>query len=589
MFESYMITLTDYSNKYTFINYLEKQNIMHKVLDSVQMFLVNATQSQIRNIIQLKYIATVAKDELVPIHLEPTNNTSKINDTNMKKSTRKFKFDPDETEILNWGIEEMNASCLWKIGVTGKGIKVAVIDSGVGPRQGIDVAQYVTFTQGTPNDINGHGTSVASLIKGLEDFGFETGIFGVAYDCELYSLKVAQGDELQNNEKFIFPLIEAINWCIENKIRVANISIGVRKEVVSNAVYQLLNEAIKKALNAGVILVTISGNRGSEIDTVPGIMEGLIVIGSINKEEERSSFSSYGPTLDFVAAGEDVETMSINNSIKIVNGTSFAAPQVTGLIALILSQNPLLTPKEVKDILIKSAKDILPQGYDIYTGYGAVKAPISKPKRLVNTNQITYQSGQAGNIEFKAQDDERSVAYLDVDVTIEYPDYSMMNKRLVTNTEGIVNIPFVTDKDDQKEGEIVLNQMGNYSIRGTFIGNCCNCTGSQQPSTNINVVLNTLHACIKRIYKTCNFNGYCIEVEVKNGQNSPVENTIAKLIGFNCKEYVNIDTKNTNKSGIVTLYISQCTYFSYKSLCIKLRKEGYKEAIIKCIEKAIYY
>lgn len=583
MFKSYMISLNNYSNKYTFINYLENQNIIYKILNSIQMFLVNASKFQIQNISKLEYIAIIAEDESVSIELGATNNKSKIKEVNKQASIRKLKFDPDESEILNWGIEEMNANCLWNRDVTGKGIKVAVIDSGVGPRQGIKVKESVTFIKGTSNDINGHGTSVASIINGLEDFGFETGIYGVAYDCELYSLKIVQGEELENDEKIIFPMIEAINWCIENKINIANMSIGVKKQFISNKLYQLLNEAIQKAIKAGIVIVCASGNTGKEIDEVPALIDGVMVIGSINKQDQRSPFSSFGSKLDFIAPGEQVETMSINNSIKTVNGTSFSTPQVTGLIALILSQNPLLTPKEVRDILIRYVRDIQPPGYDIYTGYGTVKAPIGQTKRSVSTNQIIYQIGQSGNIEFKAQDDDRAVAYLDVEVAISFPDNTLMNHKLRTNKDGVVNIEFATDKNDLQNGQILLNKIGEYNIRGIFIGTCCNCTGSKQPSTNINVISNTLSACIKKIYRTCNFRGYYIEVEVTNRQNSPVENVTAELIGISCEGVRKLQTETTNKKGIVTLCISDWVYFSYKTLCIKFTKEGYKEFTVKCI------
>ena len=284
-----------------------------------------------------------------------------------------------------------------KLGFTGDGIGIAIIDSGVtnwhddlGADRVAHFADFVTYLP-QPHDEYGHGTHVAGIIAGN---GYDSGGArrGVAPGVSLVVLKVldAQGDGYISN------VIAAIDYVIEQRarfnIRVLNLSVaaGVYESFTTDP----FTLAAKRAFDAGIVVVTSAGNLGRSESgqvqsggiTAPGNAPWVLTVGASNhqrtvvrSDDTVAPFSSRGPTRvdramkpDLVAPGVGIESLAAAGSTIYeanprarlagsidtatlpylsMTGTSMAAPVVTGTIALMLQANPDLTPNLVKGIL----------------------------------------------------------------------------------------------------------------------------------------------------------------------------------------------------------------------------------------------
>ena len=135
---------------------------------------------------------------------------------------------------------------------------------------------------------------------------------------------------------------------------------GYFEELHSTVLEDAINTAIKSGRNGkGMVVVFASGNYNiPTVDYPASFSPDILVVGSIDSSNKRSSFSSYGTCVDVVAPGSDIWSTLPNNQTGNMSGTSMAAPHVAGLAALIISVNPNLTGKEVVDIIEKTAQKV---------------------------------------------------------------------------------------------------------------------------------------------------------------------------------------------------------------------------------------
>jgi len=320
-------------------------------------------------------------------------------------------------------------------GYRGAGVGVAVIDSGitswhadltylgssslVRTKNSQRVPAFVDFVNGrtSPYDDSGHGTHVSGIIagNGFDSLGTRAGI---APDAHIVSLKVLD----QNGSGVISDVIAALDWAVANKaaynLRVVNLSVGAA--VTESYKTDPLTLAAKRAVDAGIVVVTAAGNLGKNrlgqiqygAISAPGNAPWVLTVGASSHEgtvsradDVMASFSSRGPSAidfeakpDIVAPG--VGTTSLSDPLSLMyatkatsllsgslfvnykpylslSGTSMAAPVVTGTVALMLQANPTLTPNLVKAILEYTAQvypgyDALTQGAGFLNTKGAV-------------------------------------------------------------------------------------------------------------------------------------------------------------------------------------------------------------------------
>jgi subtilisin family serine protease len=277
----------------------------------------------------------------------------------------------------NWGLDAINAPEVWNQNITGNGIVVAVLDTGVdythpdlddniwrNPGEiagnGIDDDRngYIDDIRGwdfVSNDNNpmdmsyrGHGTHIAGAIAAeRNDFG----ITGVAPNAKIMPVRVlpAFGDGEWNN------VAAGIRYAADNGANVINLSIG-------NEFYpsNLVNDAIEYANNKGSVVVIAAGNSGFSQPDYParnadrwGIAVGSI---DINGRMADTSNGAGSTPLDYVVApGVDISSTTPYNTYDTLTGTSFATPHVAGVAALVLNANPALTPAQVEYILTTTA------------------------------------------------------------------------------------------------------------------------------------------------------------------------------------------------------------------------------------------
>ncbi len=291
------------------------------------------------------------------------------------------RVEPDSTiqiseQKVGWGYHKIQANRSKESGWTGKGIKIGIVDTGIHTNHpDLKVAGGISFVKGEPSyeDEEGHGTHVAGIIAAQDN---TIGTLGIAPDAEIYAIKALDrlGDGNQSD------IVAAIEWAITKELDIVNLSISA-----PNGSY-LLNEAIRKAYNAGIILVAASGNSLQSNTTIQDVLyparyPEVIAVGAIGEKHQLASFSYFGQSLDFVAPGEKIYSTyngmidGVFHDYAYMNGTSMAAPYVAGIAALYKQAYPQLNNKAIREMMQRNALDLGEVGKDIYYGYGLVQAP----------------------------------------------------------------------------------------------------------------------------------------------------------------------------------------------------------------------
>jgi len=220
---------------------------------------------------------------------------------------------------------------------------------------------------GDPMDENGHGTHCAGII-GAEG-GNEIGISGVNWKVKIMPLKFMNASGFGTGKN----AIEAINYVIDRKragvnVRVISASWGTRLRS------RALEDVIRKAHEAGILLVAASGNDGINTDHLPQYPAGydlgnLISVAALNRKDELASFSNYGAkSVHLAAPGANILSTWLGNEYEEHSGTSMATPMVSGVAALVLSRRPQLSVAELRSILLRAVDKISHLNGKVSTG-----------------------------------------------------------------------------------------------------------------------------------------------------------------------------------------------------------------------------
>ena len=238
------------------------------------------------------------------------------------------------SQTIPWGITRVRAQEAWTH-TRGAGINVGVIDSGVDTDHPDLIAAIAGGYNaldgedtGVYEDLLGHGTHVAGTIAAADN---GVGVVGVAPEANLYAVRVF-GDA---NEAWVSDIVEGLLWCVDNGIHVVNMSLGL-----VGGESPLFEEAVATADQAGVVMVAAAGNHNLIEPTdvaAPAVYPQVIAVSSIDSDGGLSSFSNYGPEVDFAAPGSGVESTYLAGSYAYLQGTSMATPHVTGVVALALA------------------------------------------------------------------------------------------------------------------------------------------------------------------------------------------------------------------------------------------------------------
>ncbi len=233
---------------------------------------------------------------------------------------------------------------------------------------GWDFTDAPTFADGgdyldrdaDPMDENGHGTMVAGIIAARAGNGI--GVAGVAPQARIMNLRAGTSLGFLEEDD----VAAAILYAVQNGARIINMSFG---DVV---VSPLLRDVVQFAHARGVVLVASSGNSGSDEPHYPSGFTETISVGAVTPNRSLAGFSNYGTTLDVVAPGQAIVTTQLNGQYGRFSGTSAAAPFVSGMAALILSQNPNWGPEAVRAVITSTAQDLGDRGWDGFYGAGLI-------------------------------------------------------------------------------------------------------------------------------------------------------------------------------------------------------------------------
>ena len=345
----------------------------------------------------------------------------------------------------------------WAQGYSGKGVRVAVIDTGVNKNSRLlsNVKVRKTFTKDNPmskqneGDVldrfeEGHGTGVAAIIgaKPLQqpdDFS----IISVAPKTSIFSYKYKDGTE----EGDVKELIEAIDAAIDDGVDIISISSGLQSDIPA------LHDAVKRAVAQNITVVASAGNNKQQKVTYPARYQEVIAVTSVSSKSKRSAFANYGKGIDFVAPGENIPTISVSGKIYEASGTSFATPFITGMLALLKEQYPYASPTQLKNKLIAYAKDLGPSGYDTTYGYGMpiyqYMAPtVSKPPISYSMKNITDHTA---TLQFdKTADDtwETMIVYLHGDEIARTTNTTLTLKDLGADIVQLIELRGVNKHGD---------------------------------------------------------------------------------------------------------------------------------------------
>ncbi|CAM3247789.1 MULTISPECIES: S8 family peptidase [Brevibacillus] len=222
-------------------------------------------------------------------------------------------------EEIPWGVKYVGAQRRWKKG-KGAGVKIGVIDTGIS-RDHFELKNRVKggvdFVRGRQN---GHGTHVAGIIVAEMN---QRGIVGVSPESHIYDIRAFD----EEGKSSLATILRAINWSIENGMDIVNMSFGMPQYS------EALARVIKKANDRGVVMVASAGNNGGEVE-YPARYDGVVGVSAIDQNGNLASFSSRGKGADRRAPGVDILSTWPGNQFRKLNGTSMAAPHVTGLMAL---------------------------------------------------------------------------------------------------------------------------------------------------------------------------------------------------------------------------------------------------------------
>ena len=230
-------------------------------------------------------------------------------------------------------------------GSTGEGVRVAIVDSGVehdhpaleGCVRGGVVVEYDESAEDSvriedeipPRDLSGHGTACAGIIH------------GVAPGAELYSVRVLGSDMKGRAIQFA----NGLEWAINNGMQVVNLSLSTSRRDY----YGLFHELTDSAYFAGVVLVSAVNNVFGA--SYPSLYSSVISVAAHEGHDPLTFYYNPSPPVEFGAMGIDVRVAWNDKQYLTSTGNSFAAPHITGLVALIRAKHPALTPFQIKTVL----------------------------------------------------------------------------------------------------------------------------------------------------------------------------------------------------------------------------------------------
>ena len=342
-----------------------RQDLLNAVGVVVMKRNVKLLQLKLKTLFKLSLEAAL----LLPLVASPA--IGKLHDPQGKVPSIKALQPAEEIKLRNWGLDNqefdshIHAREAWKITKGKKNIVVAVIDTGIDP-QHPDLKDSLWRKKGTdeygfdfvtnkknPTDVHGHGTHVAGIIAASAKAA--AGASGVAPNVSIMAIRYYS--DSASGAVNLANTVKAIHYAIDNGADIINYSGGGSESSSAE------RKAIERAESKGILLVAAAGNDFRNTD-LPGAqyypaaygLSNIIGVANTNIRNQLNPTSNWGPQHTHIAApGDNIFSTFPNGKYGYLTGTSQATAFVSGAAALVLSENSSLSPKEVRDVLMRSA------------------------------------------------------------------------------------------------------------------------------------------------------------------------------------------------------------------------------------------
>lgn len=298
-----------------------------------------------------------------------------------------------------WPLRRLRPELAWPL-TTGAGVKVAVIDSGVSTAhpslEGRVLPGKDYIQQGGVGDCDevAHGTFVGGIIAGnhLKDSGF----YGVAPGAKILPIRVLRDLSKSTDSTIPATIAEAINYAVNSGAQVINLSLVTQKTAQ-------LEAAVANALAKNVVVVAAAGNEGAaagggDKTAYPAALPGVIGVAGVDEADQHVSTSTTGEYVDVAAPGVRIQGPAPQGGgfgERTEGGTSFAAPYVAGVAALIRAYDPSLSAAQIAE-RITSTADHPAGGRDNAVGYGVVNPVRAVTALLGDSGLAAAQPAESG-------------------------------------------------------------------------------------------------------------------------------------------------------------------------------------------------
>jgi serine protease len=351
----------------------------------------------------LEYSSDVSMDEALvrgevedlAAALELVANDPRVEVAEPVMQMEAFGFPNDPMWDKQWNMRLIDAPTGWRTG-GGKGVKVAVIDTGVSPVEDLaDVPMtvgksFVPFVR-KPLDDHGHGTHVAGTIAQVTNNGM--GVTGVAPGVTIMPYKALSKQGFGASDW----IAAAIDHAVDNGADVINMSLGGGHS-------KILHKAAEDAADRGVIVVVAAGNSGKEGVGCPGHAKKVVGVSAVGPDDSKAWYSSWGDGVEISGPGGDTRKAdggilqdTVNgkggHAYSAFQGTSMATPHVAGAAAVLLGMG--LDDTAVINTLYASAEDKGDGGFDTVYGHGRLDVGAAVTHTLIRRNGLQFGLGLA--------------------------------------------------------------------------------------------------------------------------------------------------------------------------------------------------
>jgi len=289
---------------------------------------------------------------------------------------------PDDPKFSEqWSLSKIQAPLAWSV-AQGDGVIVAVLDTGVYGEHPDLVSKMVpgwnvVSSNADTADIYGHGTSVAGVVGAASNNG--DGIASAGFNVQIMPVRISSSSD---GSASYSSMAKGVTWAVDHGAKVANISYKAFKS-------STVTTAANYMRNKGGVVVVSAGNQGSDLGYSNNA--SMITVAATTSSDTKASWSNFGDYVDVTATGSAILSTNAGGGYGNHSGTSFSSPMTAGVVGLIMSANPNLTPDQVESILESTADDLI-EGVDWHMYYGHGRINATKAVELaLNTSAIDSQ------------------------------------------------------------------------------------------------------------------------------------------------------------------------------------------------------